>query len=664
MFSFGISRMVIFVALTSNSDLYGAVHDDGIKRVVNHVMYQRPSLFNYGTAAVKTNPNLLCEPIVASPSVTEKITVLPLIPLFPFGTVNISSPELGVDLSIASNLGLDFAAQLTALQVDFHPGDIFTLPSELNPPLQSQRIAFRVRVCAGLGCIPREILQRIPIDKARLDNSRMIRSSRYSARRNLSLRDAGAEYEHVSSKRYEAAGSYSAAVAGLREIGPLRPLFPLPIRKLECFCLELFGVGHSEFQGPKGDQRLLLRLDGVELVDIAPKGLENSLECYLQLLVDRVVLPAVSDVVSELAFRLNELPPLPDSGTSLGSIQISASTAVAHNPAVEDNLLKLFLNLDQLTLNIPPITLGTGGGGVPTPTRIEKSRVRTGPAHLTGAISEGAFRRVFEVIRDTGQFKINIAPQTMSLLGVTGSVSAEIEFHLDNGAVDFRSDHTIRIDELDIKWDKLKLTFGINLPSICFEICYPVLDWPPYECTEVGCLFGGNPDFSFPLYLPTIFTTEVSINAGIKTYYGTGPPNEWLVYITPSRVDVDVIDVADTVGDLFEAALTAAVSALGLPSWASDFVSNLADFIRGMLDIPDDIGEWLQGVIFDSLGLETSIESYISIWLADGMPIFRLEDPVEVMKAEGSLIPVNIPIEYLGARVDDQEMVLEADIGA
>jgi hypothetical protein len=37
------------LALTSNSDLYAAIRDEGINRVVKHIIRQRPSLFKYGT---------------------------------------------------------------------------------------------------------------------------------------------------------------------------------------------------------------------------------------------------------------------------------------------------------------------------------------------------------------------------------------------------------------------------------------------------------------------------------------------------------------------------------------------------------------------------------------------------------------------------------------
>ena len=32
------------MALTDNCDLYGAVHEDGVNRIIRHIMRQRPSL--------------------------------------------------------------------------------------------------------------------------------------------------------------------------------------------------------------------------------------------------------------------------------------------------------------------------------------------------------------------------------------------------------------------------------------------------------------------------------------------------------------------------------------------------------------------------------------------------------------------------------------------
>lgn len=651
--------------LTSNSDLYGAVHEDGINKIIKHIMRQRPSLFNYGTALVKANPNLLCSRIDAAPAVTELITLLPRLPLFPSGAIDLSSlSEYGIDLSLETNLALDYAVQLAEMQVDFHPSNVFTLPPELGPPLDPQQLAFRAKVCGGLSCIPKSVLKKFPpkfgakmvrfAGKGQLKRTQGLSLSKYAGRA-LSVRAPAASTK--------ANVAVSALQPGLILPGNLRPFVPIfPVDKLECFCMELFATAKGEFEGQAGNQRLDLGIDGIELKDLAPEGLEKSIECYMRILMDRVILPQVSDAVSELIFRMQEIPALTEGDPSMGSIQISAATAPAHNPAVEENQLKVFLNLEELSVTIPPIVISSDGGP-PVPTRIERARTSTGPAHITAAVSEAAFRRIFGIIRDTGRFKIKVAPRTMSMFGVTGTASAEVEFHLENGTVSFEPDNTIRISELDIKWDKLEVTIGLNLPTMCFTIYVPIPVPPFVVPVDLGCIFEANPDLQFTLSLPTGFTTEVSCNAGLKTYYGIGTPNEWMVYITPSRVDLDIIDVADTVGDMLENALNAVAGALGIPDAIVDVIGSIIDLVREVLDIADDLGEWLQNLIFDALGIESTIESYIAIWMADTMPIFRLEDPVEVMPTEGSLIAVKLPIEYLGAQVNDSEMVLMVDVG-
>ena len=423
--------------LTSTSDLYGAIHDDGINRLVRNLMRQRPSLFNYGTALVKANPGLLCSPIDAAPDVTELITLLPRLPLFPAGSIDLGSlSEYGIDLSAGGGLALDYAVQLTDLQVDFSPGNVFALPPELGPPLDAQQLAFQARVCGGLSCIPKSVLKKFP-HGFRLGNPGMVRQAgrryvrraqqiealgRYSAQGCVDTSASAASSGPSSGSAYMAAVSPGLAGGLTHARAPSRlypmplPLGPLfPIDRLQCFCMELFATAHSDFEGQAGAQRLSLDIDGIELKDLAPEGLENSIECYMRILMDRVILPQVADAVSENIFRMQEIPSLEGEGT-MGSIQISAATQPAHNPAVEANQLKLFLNLEELAITIPPIEIGTETGTSP-PTRTKRARTRTGPAHITGAVSEAAFQRVFGITRDTGRFRIKVAPRTMSLFG-------------------------------------------------------------------------------------------------------------------------------------------------------------------------------------------------------------------------------------------------------
>ena len=127
------------MAFTDRSDIFVAVHENGINQVVRHVMRQRPSLFNYGTELVERNRKLLCSPIDAAPAVLAKGN--PLI------SVQNALPIFGTD----PLLGMNFVLQITKMEIDFAPGNVFALPPELNP-LAKQRFALHGQVCGGLGC--------------------------------------------------------------------------------------------------------------------------------------------------------------------------------------------------------------------------------------------------------------------------------------------------------------------------------------------------------------------------------------------------------------------------------------------------------------------------------------------------------------------------------
>ena len=40
------------MALTDHCDLFGAFHEEGFNRIVDHIRFQRPSMFNYATQAI------------------------------------------------------------------------------------------------------------------------------------------------------------------------------------------------------------------------------------------------------------------------------------------------------------------------------------------------------------------------------------------------------------------------------------------------------------------------------------------------------------------------------------------------------------------------------------------------------------------------------------
>jgi hypothetical protein len=146
----GTSQIGMHMAFTDNCDLFASIHEDGVNRILQHMMLQRPSLFNYGTSTVASNKGKWCEPVNFTSDVTKYRNPI-------FKVVN-PIPVMGADLP---PVGLDFCAQITYAKIDFHPGDSINLPDELNPPLQKQYFSLKFTICATIDCPSDDVLRGI-----------------------------------------------------------------------------------------------------------------------------------------------------------------------------------------------------------------------------------------------------------------------------------------------------------------------------------------------------------------------------------------------------------------------------------------------------------------------------------------------------------------------
>jgi hypothetical protein len=269
------------VAFTDNCDLFVAVHEDGVNRVIRHIMRQRPSLFNYASADVAANPRLWCNPKV---EFTKDVTkygnpIFKIEPPFPvFGS---DSPAVFIG----------FCAQVTRAQIDFHPGNKFGLPPELGPPLKPQRFAFTMQICAGLVCPSDQEIEKVPVGP-------------------------------------------QAQIPGTN-VPPAPPPVILQGKPL-CFCLDVFIVGH--FEHTPGDF-LLGKVDGIEIVDIKPDGLESNLECYLKTAITVVLREKLAISYKDLALSF----PLFDLATI--TLSPTPNPPVPNNPAIEEDQLKIFITM-------------------------------------------------------------------------------------------------------------------------------------------------------------------------------------------------------------------------------------------------------------------------------------------------------------------------------
>jgi hypothetical protein len=263
---------------TANCDIYGAASETAANRIFQHLFSQRPSLFNYASAYVAAHPFLWCHNVPFTADVAH----------YNPNNIFTTEPAIPVFGANAPPVGLNFCAQLVDARIDFDPSNVITLPPPLAK-LKPQQFAASVKVCVGLDC-PVELLGQIPIE--------------------------GGQNRDKSPP----------------------PIVP-PTRKLSCFCISGFLVGHAE-RIPQGTHNWLVGVvDEVLLPDLAPAGLKSSLECYLKTTANVVLR---EDLAIDINTLLLNIPLL-----TFANIQITPSPnpPIPNNPAIEQDQIKVFFDV-------------------------------------------------------------------------------------------------------------------------------------------------------------------------------------------------------------------------------------------------------------------------------------------------------------------------------
>lgn len=583
------------MTFTQNSDIYVALQEAGINRLINnHLMLQRPSLFNYGSILPATDPRPICKEIhTVSQVVTAKNPLITEMDPFMVPTFYEQDKQ--------KSIRLDYIVQFTKGEIDLFPGNVFSLPPELNPPLKDQQLAVHLEVYAGLIC----------------------------------------------QKRKEG--------------------------ELSCLRLNLFSTCNCGINIKQENQTISINVLSIEIPEFKPEGVESMVECISLLYLNNWSIPKILDPISAFIFNVIKIPP------ELGSLRLLASSTVPHNPAVEDNQIKMFANFEEINLNLPPSSSGSGNTG--TVTRTSRLRNREGAFDLTAAVSAGAFKEIYTAIVKGFRFSKS-GTDNNDLL----PISYEVAAHLEGGSLEMRDDGTIVIKELDIKWDRLRLDIGIDIPKQCVgggKVCvlppFPSCNVPVVGCRDCVslpsyCFFEGSPDITIPIDLSGLITSEVTIGARVEAFYGIGSgiPNRWQIVIVPTLpFDLDVIDIADSVGKLFKSLVQDKINSFlescGAPESAVALVKGILgdidNIIRNILDITDDIGEWLIDKI-SQIGIFEPLLNDLYNYIAFKIPaVFEIEDPLKVPDPDGILIPVKIPIEFIGVSVNSHEIVIEGDVG-
>jgi hypothetical protein len=263
------------------ADLYAAIGDDAVNRIIEALHVQAPYLFNYVAPSIKlqTDPQgnltgivdnwLTCTDVFPDPP--PGVPRYRRIPPFQLPGVAVKLP---------------CSIQVIQVKVDFHPSDQVTLPEELLPPLREQSFAIQAVVQFGLACVP----------------------------------------------------PTAVSVPGVRTFGDSIPVtqFPvLPVDSLTCFVLQIFAVGHLTVDASGALQQVKMEVDGLEILQIEPSGLEEAVECYLTAMLKGAILPGI--VLGIQTIPINTL--------GLTAVTPTLTAGLPNNPAVEDNELRVWLDL-------------------------------------------------------------------------------------------------------------------------------------------------------------------------------------------------------------------------------------------------------------------------------------------------------------------------------
>jgi hypothetical protein len=304
-------------------------------------------------------------------------------------------------------------------------------------------------------------------------------------------------------------------------------------------------------------------------------------------------------------------------------------------------------------------------------------------ADLTIALSEAVCAKTLEVVVANFGFDVSGG-------GDFGDFAARYDGRLvlKGGSLELRDDGTVRLRELDARWDKLDFTLGVRIPGI--SLGGGVVDLPGSGTIQLPgvTLFSSDPAVVFTVDVAPFVKHELSLVASpliqhfqpgitpigpqcqkLHTALGVDDTKQqWRIFCDPQTIDFDLFDFADTVGDLFEQAFTVAIDAILPLGPVRDLVlaaiGSVADLLRTLLDIPDDFSEWLSDLFNVSLGVFNLVLQFVAEFFGKCVSFYQLDDPFPMFPKTEDLAEVTISVQNLTATVSDVELVVTADIGA
>src|SRR5690348_4032076 len=141
-------------------------------------------------------------------------------------------------------------------------------------------------------------------------------------------------------------------------------------------------------------------------------------------------------------------------------------------------------------------------------------------ADLTIAVSEAVCAKTLEVV--VANFGFDVSDQAdfgAFRVGYDGRL------FLKGGSLELRDDGTIRLRELDARWDKLDFSLAVKLPEISFG--GGLVEVPLGSILVPGTgVCGGGKTVTFTVHLAPLVKRELSTRMGPSGTSTSPPPNE------------------------------------------------------------------------------------------------------------------------------------------
>ncbi|WP_153800501.1 hypothetical protein [Foetidibacter luteolus] len=281
---------------------------------------------------------------------------------------------------------------------------------------------------------------------------------------------------------------------------------------------------------------------------------------------------------------------------------------------------------------------------------------------VTFSVNESTFKAVFNKAYPGKKLNFNESgSKVLVWLGVEG------EIHIEGaGGIEFEDGNTFLLKELEIGWDKLILRLGLDVPNVEIgKFCLlrmprsiPFWGDAPFlgdECLVEFpgvTLFTGKPDIGpFKLNLNAIIPYIVTEIGGRYFIYINKEKDSsgkfyQMVHAKPTAVDVDPISISDTMGKLpaiIQGGIYYAASQMikYIPqTWMVDVVLSflgfptLTAFLLDLLDIHDDVEDWLMDVLNVSIGIDNVLYQLIFQEMLESKELFKIEDPYPFIDAK------------------------------